>query len=139
MCACRFDLGYNPPKVHGIRVYTVAAPDGEKLTVELEVEWHSLADIALSASFAADRYLMKPVGMAVNLLTSLLPLTVSHNYFGILTSANAQLQLCRNAWCYHSLGTTSLCLFSPCCAFSASCAAMHSPKLSSKHAQLLSI
>ena len=75
--SCRFNLGYNPPKVHGVRVYPVAAPGGEKLTLELEMEWHSFADIALSACFSAQQYLSKPVGSVVNLFSNLLPLTVS--------------------------------------------------------------
>ncbi|KAL3137181.1 hypothetical protein ABBQ32_006746 [Trebouxia sp. C0010 RCD-2024] len=72
----RFDLGYNAPKVHGIRVYPVAGPDGEHLTVELEAEWHSLADIALTASFSAETILLGPIKSVVNLLSNLLPVTV---------------------------------------------------------------
>ena len=64
--------------MHGIRVYPVAAADGDRLTVELEMEWHSLADVALTASIATEKYLFKPVGSLVNLLARMLPVTVSH-------------------------------------------------------------
>lgn len=107
LCSCRFDLGYNAPKVHGIRVYPVAGPDGEHLTVELEAEWHSLADIALTASFSAETILLGPIKSVVNLLSNLLPVTVS-TCFACMLCRQKTAAPCGRIAVYHLQGDLAL-------------------------------